>query len=138
MSRDNEWAGNAPGYKQGYEFKSDRMRLDYALQLDANGFLWFYPMTKFIVIRGTGSDYHDGLWLERERLMTSAPPLSGLGRVSGSSVTANATGLYERREDGMIAEVYAVGGQRPQVKRRRTVLGAITPSFAMSYGSAVR
>ena len=60
-------------------------------------FDWFRPMVRFVVVRGTGSP-EDGMWYERERIPTWS--------VVPATLTLHATGRYERRDDGLLAEVY--------------------------------
>lgn len=84
------------------------------------GFDWFRPMTPFIVVRGTGGR-HDGMWFARGPVIDNGlPPPDGPG-----VVTARATGRYERRDDGMLAEIYEVGAPHESSTRRRSVLGVI-------------
>lgn len=65
-------------------------------------FAWFQPVTQFIVIQGTATPL-DGMWYPRKDALRAllAPA------ASDSAMTVYATGRYERRSDGVLAEIYA-------------------------------
>jgi len=67
----------------------------------APGLDLFRPLTPYVVIHGTGTD-RDGMWYERQTDVYAVPPSRAV-----PGLTLEATGKYERREDGMLGEVYA-------------------------------
>ena len=77
------------------------------------GFEWFRPCTRYIVLRaapgmppGWMPDRLDGMWYERSRLVGS---YGSLHDIASGSAKGRATGRYECRDDGYLAEVYEVG-----------------------------
>ena len=74
------------------------------------GFEWFRPLTRYIVLRAAAGlpagflpARLEGLWIDR-------PGESAIGWSPHPAVaTAVPTGRYERRDDGVVAEVYEVG-----------------------------
>jgi len=71
------------------------------------GFAWFRPMTRFVVIRGTGTG-RDGVWDHRRPLHG---PVHEFEPDPDTTITLYAQGRWERRDDGALAEVY--GPERP-------------------------
>jgi hypothetical protein len=73
------------------------------------GFEWFRPKTRYIVLRpapgmppGWMPDHLDGMWYDRDEDRSYHPQ-------TGAAAVGRATGRYERRDDGCLAEVYEVG-----------------------------
>jgi len=70
-------------------------------------FAWFRPVTRYIVFRAAPGLPHgfmpphlDGQWIDR--------PADSAYSSSPGTARAIPTGRYERREDGLLAEVYEV------------------------------
>jgi len=67
---------------------------------------WFRPNTRYIVLRAAPGlpwnfmpEHLDGLWIDR-------PPSYVMPALPGWHAQGVATGRYERRDDGALAEVY--------------------------------
>jgi hypothetical protein len=110
-----------PPFRDGYSQLAVRRlrRLVQPLRDDAiwsplvelgRGFEWFRPKTRYIVLRpapglppGWMPDHLDGMWYEPDKDWWDGP-----STVDGDA-KGRATGRYERRDDGYLAEVYEVG-----------------------------
>jgi len=75
--------------------------------LEPSGFAWFRPVTRYIVLRpapdlppGFMPPRDDGLWIDRPTQVSYS--------VHPGTAQAVPTGRCERREDGVLAEVYEV------------------------------
>jgi len=94
-----------------------------ALATPANGFPWFRPQTPFVVIRGTGTD-RDGVWYDNRDVPRFS--LIDVDTAAASTLTLHASGQYEQREDGALAERYTPAPPFA-APRPRSLLGRVDP-----------